>query len=160
MRAVRRFSGENHRRLHLTEAAWIVAWAVLGGSMAAARAAGTEAETASSEPIPDAVWQEMQGKSWHDGLPGGLQCPARDTLVLLTVPYHDFAGEARRGRLIVAKSVADKVGKVFDEIFASNAFRIERIELVDKYGGSDDASMAANNTSAFNCRLKTSGKSL
>jgi hypothetical protein len=31
-------------------------------------------------------------------------------------------------------------------------FPIERMELVDNYGGSDDASMAANNTSAFNCR--------
>jgi D-alanyl-D-alanine carboxypeptidase len=31
-------------------------------------------------------------------------------------------------------------------------FPIRRMEPVDKYGGSDDASMAADNTSAFNCR--------
>ena len=30
---------------------------------------------------------------------------------------------------------------------------IERMELVDNFGANDDASMAANNTSAFNCRF-------
>ena len=38
---------------------------------------------------------------------------------------------------------------VFEEIYDSNSFRIEPI---DKHGGDDDKSMAANNTSAFNCR--------
>ena len=37
---------------------------------------------------------------------------------------------------------------------------MERIERVDAYGGDDDASMAANNTSAFNCRAVTGGSTL
>ena len=36
-------------------------------------------------------------------------------------------------------------------LFAAR-FPIERIQLVDDFGADDAASMAANNTSAFNCR--------
>ena len=45
------------------------------------------------EPIPDSVWDEMQGKSWHDG----IGCPSRAKLVLLTVPYHDFRENPNSG---------------------------------------------------------------
>ena len=44
------------------------------------------------------------------------------------------------------------LARIFTEIYDTAAFRIERMDRVDKYGGSDTASMAANNTSAFNCR--------
>ena len=47
---------------------------------------------------------------------------------------------------------------VFRQAFQAH-FPIERIEPVHLYGGDDDRSMEANNTSAFNCRLKTSGTS-
>lgn len=107
--------------------------------------------TLSSEitPIPDRVWDEMQGKSWHRG----LSCPDRASLVLITVPYIGYHGKKELGQLIVAKSVGQGVKAIFDEIYANGTFRIERMELIDKYGGDDDASMAANNTSAFNCRF-------
>jgi hypothetical protein len=114
-----------------------------------ATAAGAEPIAARHEPIPDQVWKEMQESSWHPN----RGCPPREGLALLTVPYRDFAGEARRGRLVFAKRVANQVASIFTEIFESQKFRIERMELVDKYRGDDDASMAANNTSAFNCRF-------
>jgi hypothetical protein len=38
-------------------------------------------------------------------------------------------------------------------------FPIEGMEPVDVYDGNDDRSMAANNTSAFNCRATTGGSS-
>jgi D-alanyl-D-alanine carboxypeptidase-like protein len=41
--------------------------------------------------------------------------------------------------------------RVFRSLFVAR-FRIRRMHLVDAYGGSDDRSMAADNTSAFNCR--------
>ncbi len=99
--------------------------------------------------IPDAVWQEMQGKSWHTNLP----CPPRKDLSYLVVPFRDFTGKTQLGELIVAKNQADKVVAAFDEIYASDKFRIEKMKLVDVYGGSDDASTGDNNSSAFNCRL-------
>ena len=103
---------------------------------------------AKQEPIPDEIWNEMQGKSWHPN----LGCPSRQRLVLLTVPYRDFADRTVSGQLIVAREVASKMSKIFSDIFASGTFRIERMTRVDAFGGNDDASMAANNTSAFNCR--------
>lgn len=111
-------------------------------------AAAQEPARATAEPIPDAVWVAMQGKSWH----ADRGCPGRDALVLLSVPYLDFDGIGHTGQLIVAKSQGEKIARVFDTIFRSGGFRIARMKLVDAYGGDDDASMAANNTSAFNCR--------
>ena len=64
------------------------------------------------EPIPDSVWDEMQGKSWHDG----IGCPSRAELVLLTVPYHDFQGQSQLGYLIVAAKAAADVAAAFKEI--------------------------------------------
>jgi len=100
------------------------------------------------EPIPDDIWMDMRGKSWHPN----RGCPSRDRLVLLTVPFRDFAGQTRLGQLIVAKSEGLALARILSDIYSSAAFRIEHMERVDKYGGDDDASMAANNTSAFNCR--------
>ncbi|MFN3891168.1 MAG: M15 family metallopeptidase [Beijerinckiaceae bacterium] len=53
----------------------------------------------------------------------------------------------------MARSVAAEVASAMQEIFDSGQFRIARMQLIDDFGGSDDASMEANNTSAFNCRL-------
>lgn len=90
----------------------------------------------------------MQGSSWHADRP----CPSREDLVLLTVPYIAFDSKTKTGQLIVAKTHAGEVAAVFDSIFESGTFRIERMDLIDEFHGNDDASMAANNTSAFNCR--------
>lgn len=105
--------------------------------------------------IPDRVWQDMQGKSWHQH----LRCPARNTLAYLRIPYMDYDGNPQTGEMIVAKDVADSVLDVFDRLQA-NGFRFARIRLVHHYEGNDDKSMAANNTSAFNCRTTSSGKRL
>src|SRR4029077_12727660 len=103
---------------------------------------------AKQEPLSDQVWQDIRGKSCKQSQGGA----SRVRLVLLTVPFRDFAGRPATGELVVAKSVAAVLARIFTEIYDSAAFRIERMERVDKYGGNDTASMAANNTSAFNCR--------
>jgi hypothetical protein len=46
------------------------------------------------------------------------------------------------------------VVSVFHELYDQD-FPIARMQLVDDYQGSDDLSMEANNTSAFNCREVT-----
>ena len=139
---------------------------MLAASMGLA-ALPAQAQMATQEPIPEDVWQGMQGSSWHASFdaaqcarPEDCLCPSRESLVLLSVPYRDFEDREKVGRLIVAREVADDVADAFIEIFASGEFRIASMELVDRYGGNDDASMAANNTSAFNCRLTTSGSRL
>jgi hypothetical protein len=69
----------------------------------------------------------------------------------LRLPYRDFEGQSRTGTLIVHKEIAGEVAEIFQQLF-DHGFPIARMEPVDDFGGSDDRSMEANNTSAFNCR--------
>lgn len=68
------------------------------------------------------------------------------------VSYVDFDGASQRGELILDAEVADDVVSVFAALY-ERRFPIERMRLVDEYDGDDDASMAANNTSGYNCRM-------
>ncbi|MGJ0510063.1 MAG: M15 family metallopeptidase [Methylocystis sp.] len=104
-------------------------------------------------PIPDDVWSYMQGRSWRAGLP----CATREELVLMHVPYRDFDGATQTGELVVARRVATQVAAIFENIHASGKFRIYQMRLIDDFGGDDDISIAANNTSAFNCRTTDHG---
>lgn len=114
----------------------------------AGSAASAESLRGTQGPIPDDTWQKMQGVSWHADLP----CPQREGLRLLQVPYVDFKGETRTGEMIVAAEVADDMLDIFAEIHAAG-FPIQSIKPVYLFRGDDGFSMAANNTSAFNCRL-------
>jgi hypothetical protein len=127
--------------------------AMLLCALLAASQAGADPAKAAYGPIPDEVWRNMQGKSWRADLP----CPSRDQLALLRVPYLDFQGRVQMGALIVARSVAAKVAATFQEIYDSRKFRIYRMTLIDDFGGDDDRSMEADNTSAFNCRTTDRG---
>ncbi|TDC47416.1 M15 family peptidase [Jiangella ureilytica] len=84
----------------------------------------------------------------HD--PATCPVPLTD-LRHVVVTHVGFDGRARRGELVVHADVAADVVSVFETLYASR-FPIERMLLVDEYGGDDNRSMAANNTSAYNCR--------
>ena len=86
------------------------------------------------------------GKSWHPGCP---VAPAQ--LRKLRVPYWGFDGRHHTGMLVVNIHVVDQVSAVFDRLDRAH-FPIRRMAPIAAYGGSDDRSMAADNTSAFNCR--------
>jgi hypothetical protein len=105
--------------------------------------------------LPQKVQNTMVNSSWHKN----LSCPDFNTLMLLRIPYWGFEGKVHQGEMIVAKSVAGDVLKVFRQLYAEQ-FPIERMVRIENYGGDDNASMAANNTSAFNCRLLTDSTSL
>ncbi|CUH76152.1 M15 family metallopeptidase [Tropicibacter naphthalenivorans] len=120
--------------------------AILMAALFAGQAAWAERGTQSD--VPDAMWQRMQGVSWHEG----MGCPARATLRLLTVPFNGFDGAQQLGQMIVAGEVAAEVLDIFDELHQAG-FPIERMQPVHMFLGKDDLSMAANNTSAFNCRV-------
>lgn len=85
-------------------------------------------------------------KSWREGCPVGL-----DQLRLLTLAHWDFNDQAVTGELVVHADWADEVVQVFGALFDAQ-FPIERMELIDVYDGDDLLSIAANNTSGFNCR--------
>jgi len=85
----------------------------------------------------------------------GCPVPPQD-LRLLRMTHLDLAGTGRTGELVVHADAVEAVVAVFSRLHAAR-FPIARMERVDAFDGSDDASMAANNTSAFNCRPSTGG---
>jgi hypothetical protein len=89
-------------------------------------------------------------KSWRAG------CPVQPKrLRLITMPFYGFDKKAHTGRLVVHVSVVGDVVSSFRKAYVAR-FPIRWMQPVDRYGGSDRRSMAADNTSAFNCR-KVSG---
>jgi len=80
----------------------------------------------------------------------GCPVPPRE-LRLVRVSYRGFDGRARVGSLVVNRRAAADVVTVFRRLFAVR-FPIRRMVPISGYRGDDDASMAADNTSAFNCR--------
>ena len=84
--------------------------------------------------------------SWRPGCP----VPLRD-LRRVAITHWGFDGQPRAGELVVHAAHAEGIRRVFGDFFAAH-FPIEQVRLIDEFGGDDDRSMAANNTSAFNCR--------
>ena len=84
--------------------------------------------------------------SWRKGCP----VPLSD-LRLVKLTHWGFDGQAHPGELVVHRDVADRILGVFASLFEAR-FPIQQVRLIDEFGGDDDRSMAANNTSAFNCR--------
>ncbi|WP_051706406.1 CapA family protein [Nocardioides aequoreus] len=91
--------------------------------------------------------ERMRGSSHRAGCPVPL-----DRLRLVELSYVGFDDRPATGELVVATGVADDVVAIFRELYEAR-FPIRRMELVDEYGGDDDRSMAANNSSAYNCRF-------
>ena len=84
-------------------------------------------------------------------------CPVpRSDLRYLRMTYLGFDGFAHQGEMVVNRTATTKIVSVFRRAYNAR-FPIYRMRLVDEYRGSDDASMAANNTSAFNCRRSSGG---
>lgn len=77
-----------------------------------------------------------------------------DQLRYLTLTYWGFDEHAHTGEMVVNERVASDVVDVFRVLFDAR-FPIQRMRLVDDYGGDDSRAMAANDTSAFNCRPVT-----
>jgi len=103
--------------------------------------------------IPDQIWNRMTGISWHRGCPVG-----RPGLRLLKINYWDYQGNRRRGTLVAATGAIDNMARALKAMYRGK-LPIRSMYLVDRWGYSkklrganDYGSMAAGNTSAFNCR--------
>lgn len=104
--------------------------------------------------IPDEQWQAMRKAGVVR--PG---CPAtRADLRRVEVNFHNWRGQVRRGVLVVNRDVAGDVAAIFTDIFKMR-FPIRSMKPIEEFGGDDDASMATDNTSAYNCRQTSQANS-
>jgi D-alanyl-D-alanine carboxypeptidase len=85
----------------------------------------------------------------HSYRPGCPVTPAQ--LRLVRVSHWSFDGKSRIGSVVVRSDAARDIVAVFRRLYAAR-FPIRRLRPIDAYKGSDEASLAADNTSAFNCR--------
>ena len=102
---------------------------------------------ASTSALTAAMRIRMAGVSWHPGCPVPLGEPR-----LLRLSYWGFDHAVHQGELIVNASATASLTQAFQLLFAVR-FPIRQMRVVDDFGGDDERSMLADNTSAFNCRL-------
>ena len=115
-------------------------------------ATGAQAEVSQ---VPDALCRNMRA---HGVMSAKVVSCMR--LALVRFPYVDFAGRTHDdGRVVVLDAVAGEVFEIFRELHARR-FPIASARLMDDFGGDDDASMAANNTSAYNDRAVAGSSSV
>lgn len=96
--------------------------------------------------ITDTIFRRIKGLSY----PEHCTTPRSD-LRYLSVLHYNGEGEVCRGELICHRSISDDLLTIFRRLYEAR-YPIERMVLVDEYGADDEASMVANNTSAFNYR--------
>ena len=103
--------------------------------------------SANVSPITPQIKKRMvNGGSYKAGCPAPLS-----SLKFVTLKYIGFDGKEHTGELIVNKSVTKDIVSIFKALYNAK-YPIRKIHLVSNYGGSDFASIEADNTSAFNCR--------
>lgn len=103
--------------------------------------------------IGNAAWEQMNGISWRSGCPVG-----RSQLRLVRVNYLGFDGYRYRGEIVVNAAIATRTANAFAALY-DKRIPIRSMARVDWFGyssqlrgGDDYKSMAADNTSGFNCR--------
>ena len=111
-----------------------------------ATAAPASEDRGTAAPLSAALQSQMVGVTWKPGCPVPLE-----DLRALTVPHLDFSGQRSRGLLIVHKDYAEQILDVFSSLLGAG-YRVQSLQPAHAFAGDDDAMMAANNTSGFNCR--------
>ena len=105
------------------------------------------AAQASISPLSESVRAQLEsGGFWHTGCPVALS-----DLRLLTVTHRDFQGRDRTGRLIVNKSAARALERVFGQLYKLH-FPIRHMGLADAYGPSGDRPRDGDVSASFECR--------
>ncbi len=128
------------------------------GESTASTAASTPAITSADGEFPafassvSSVTESRLGASYRQGCPVGPEA-----LSLLRLAYVGFDGMPATGELVVATEIVGDVVEIFAELYAQR-FPIRSMATIEAFGADDDASMAADNTSAFNCRPVTGGQ--
>ena len=96
-----------------------------------------------AEPISDAVFARMRGKSFPEG------CTVkREDLRYVRCLHVSQEGKVMLGELVCNKTIADEIVGILHELY-DNRYPIESMRLIDDFDAKDELSMRANNTSCF-----------
>lgn len=108
--------------------------------------------TGISYPVPESIAPALSLQATNVIADTDTPAVSYDDLRYMNVLYYDFHGEIQTGELICNKGIAQDLVEIFYELYL-NEYQIEKIRLIDEYGGDDTASMEDNNTSCFNYRV-------
>ena len=108
-------------------------------------------------PLTEEQEEYITGCSYPDTA-GELEISYED-LSYVHILHYDFEGEVTEGELICNNAIAADLLEIFYELYL-NEYQLERVTLIENYGGDDELSMADNNTSCFNYRVVSGSKKL
>ena len=101
----------------------------------------------SIEPLPRPMKEQLKARGfWHQGCP----VPLSD-LRLLTVSHRGFGGLPHTGQLVVAKSAARPLARVFRRLYRLH-FPIRHLRFADAYGPRRDRPPDGDVSGSFECR--------
>ena len=96
-----------------------------------------------AEPIPDGVWERMQGKTYQENPYIG-----RDDLRHVRALHCDYDGRIHIGEMICNKLIAERVANILRQLYEAN-YPIQLMVLPDEFNANDEEQMSANNSSCF-----------
>ncbi|MCI8496294.1 MAG: M15 family metallopeptidase [Lachnospiraceae bacterium] len=99
-----------------------------------------------SQEVSGEVSERISGISYQEN-----ETISLEELRYVRVLHYGFDGRVHIGELLVNQSITNDILEIMSELY-KNKYPIERMVLVDEYGGDDEQSMSDNNTSAFNYR--------
>jgi hypothetical protein len=101
----------------------------------------------SVEPLPRPVQAQLKsGGFWEKGCPVGLS-----GLRLLTVSHWGFDGRAHTGQLVVNRTAARPLARVFGRLYGLH-FPIQHMRLADVYGPKSGRPRDGDISGSFECR--------
>jgi hypothetical protein len=101
----------------------------------------------SIEPLPRSMKAQLKARGfWHQGCP----VPLSD-LRLLTVSHRSFRGRTRNGQLVVNKSAARPLARVFRRLYRLR-FPIRHLRFDDAYGPRRGRPRDGDVSGSFECR--------
>ena len=96
-----------------------------------------------AEPIPDGVWQRMQGKTFKENPYIG-----RDDLRHIRALHWDYDNQMHVGEMVCNVQIADRLVSILRQLFDAK-YPIQRMLLPDVYDADDETQMRDNNSSCF-----------
>jgi|GEM_PF-2136762 len=96
--------------------------------------------------LPHLLSERMRSHTWTEDCPVAIE-----DLRLLRVLHWTETGKVQWGSLVLTNRVVEDARQIFQELYGLR-FPIHSLKPAVEYEGSDDDSMADNNSSAFNCR--------